>query len=77
MNVQAGVLQGSMLGPWPWTKAQGFIFLIYINDLSDNLTSNSKLLTDDTSLFSRVTDPNVTTNLINNYLHNINTWAYQ
>ena len=40
--------QGSILGP--------LLFLIYINDLSDNLTSNAKLFSDNTSLFSVVHD---------------------
>ena len=47
-NVHAGVRQGSILGP--------LVFLIYINDLSDNLTSNAKLFSDNTSLFSVVHD---------------------
>ena len=71
--------------PLGWMSKQEFpkvlyldlsFFLIYINDLPDNLVSNSKLLTDDTSI-STVTDPNVTANQINNDLHNISTWAYQ
>ena len=41
MNVQAGVLQGSILGP--------LLFLICFNDLPDNLTSNPNLLADTTS----------------------------
>ena len=35
------------------------------------------MFADDTSIFSTVTDPNVTANQINNELHNISTWGYQ
>ena len=69
MDVQARVPQGSILGP--------FLVLIYINDLPDNLVSNPKLFADNISLFSTVSDPNVTANQINNDLHNISPWAYQ
>ena len=41
-SVHAGVPQGAILGP--------LLFLIYVNDLSDNLTSNAKLFAGDTSL---------------------------
>ena len=54
-----------------------FTFLIYINDLPDNLTSTLKLFTDDTSLFSTVTNPSAQGNQFNDDVHNINTWAYQ
>ena len=43
-NVNAGIPQGFMPGP--------LLFPIYINDLSDGLSSKARLFTDDTSLFS-------------------------
>ena len=55
VNIEAGVPQGSVLRP--------LFFLIYINDLSDNLNSNPKLFADDTSLFSFVQNINSTTDL--------------
>ena len=62
-NVNAGVPQESILGL--------FLFLIYINDLPDGLSSNAKLFADDTSLFSVVHDINTSTIELNSDLKKI------
>ena len=45
-GIESGLSQGSILGR--------LLFLIYINDIFDGLTTNVKLFGDDTSLFSIV-----------------------
>ena len=69
VNVEAGVPQGSILGP--------LLFLIYINDLSENLVSNPKLFADDTSLFSVIFDKDLSAKNLNDDLNRINNWAFQ
>ena len=68
-NTEAGFRQGSLLGP--------LFFLIYINDLSDGLTSNPKLFADATSLFSVMHNINSTANDLNSDLMKISNWAFQ
>ena len=63
-NVYAGVPQESTLDP--------LLFLIYINDLSDNLTSNAKFFADDTSMFSVVHDVNTSSKELNDDLKKFN-----
>ena len=53
VNIEAEVPQGSVLEP--------LFFLIYIDDLSDGFTSDSKIFVDDTSLFSFVQNMNSVT----------------
>ena len=68
-NVLAGVPQGSVLGP--------LLFLIYINDLPDGLTSICKIFADDTSLFSKAINKKKSEIEPNKDLKLISQWAYQ
>ena len=56
--VLAGVPQGSILGP--------LLFLIYFNNLPNELKSNVKIFADDTSLFAIVKNKNESANTLNN-----------
>ena len=69
LDIESGVPQGSVLGH--------LLFLIYINDLEYNLSSNVKFFADDTMLYSIVTDPATSARELNNDLRLIQEWAYQ
>ena len=56
---------------------RSLFFLIYINDLVTDLKSNVKLFADDTSLFSIVSDPLQTADILNKDLDKIRGWAEQ
>ena len=68
-SITAGVPQGSIL--------RTLVFLIYVYYLSKNLSLNSKLFADGTSLFSVVHNLNTSRNNLNDDLKKINDWATQ
>ena len=52
-------------------------FLVYINDVADNLVSDVRLFPDDTSLFTIVYDRAVSAQVLTSDLKTIEEWAYQ
>lgn len=66
VNVTSGVPQGSVLGP--------LLFLIYINDLPNNVSSRIRLFADDCVLYRNISS-NTDRELLQSDLDSINTWC--
>ena len=67
-NVKSGVPQGTVLGP--------LCFLLYINDMENNISSNLKLFPDDTLLYGLVHNASDALHLQRD-LDSLVTWAQE
>ena len=66
-SVKSGVPQGTILGP--------ILFIIYINDISTDLTSTVKIYADDTKIYRTISSPDVDIPALQCDLDRLGIWA--
>ena len=69
LPITSGVPQGSILGP--------ILFLVYVRDMCEGLTSNAHQFADDITLIYHFTNPILASTVVNSDLHKIQLWAEQ
>jgi hypothetical protein len=67
LSIKAGVPQGSLLGP--------LLFLIYINDMTSTLASNTSMFADDTAIYTSNKNVQMASEALNSDLEKIHNWA--
>ena len=67
MDINAGVPQGSILGP--------LLFILFINDIVEEIQAEVRLFADDTSIFLIVDNPVLSTERLNSDLDAVHNWA--
>ena len=65
--VISGTPQGTILGP--------ILFLSYINDIVDSVSSNIKIFADDTKIYRELRNPSLVEQYLETNLNNLGKWA--
>ena len=66
-RVTSGTPQGTILGP--------LLFLLYINDITECISSTVKLYADDTKIYREISDPITDCQVLQDDLNNLSEWA--